>query len=223
MGAVDCAFCGQQRALAIGAPAKRRERTRLHRVKPCGERRMMLPAAEDRPPGLGELESVAGAVELLGQMAEARVDVSCSLAVVGRGSEALRSLEVLVSACVVAGVVCHPAGHLRQGRGGAELIGRAREQAWRNLVLEVADHRAVHVAAADLAIGVAGKPASRPRHRCPPPRLAARCRRRRWAARTDRACRPGEASSLVRVAERPPGSRTAGGRCCAPRHGSFLR
>ena len=43
---------------------------------------MVIAAAEDRPAGLGQAQAVAGAVEVLHEVAEARVDVGGELDVI---------------------------------------------------------------------------------------------------------------------------------------------
>lgn len=116
---------------------------------------MVDPAAQDGPARLGRPERVAGAVQVLGEVAVARVDVRGELYVVGSGCEPQGAVEVLVGDGVLAGVVSHPSRHLGQGGRRGEHVAGAGEQLRRDLVLEVANDGAVHVSAADLSIGVA--------------------------------------------------------------------
>src|SRR3954470_1998429 len=82
MHAIEGVVGGEQRALAIGSAAQGGEGAGLHRLEASAEGGMVRTAAEDGAASLGVVESGAGVAELLGQVAEAGVDVGGELEVV---------------------------------------------------------------------------------------------------------------------------------------------
>lgn len=95
------------------------------------------------------------AVSVLGEVARTGVDMGRQLDVIGRGGEAKSPIEMTLRERVVTRIVRHPAGHLRQRRGRVEHVRRAVEESRRYLASEIADHRAIDVAAAEPPIRVA--------------------------------------------------------------------
>jgi hypothetical protein len=87
-------------------------------------------------------------------VAEAGVDVCSQLNVIAHGGELQGSTEVLLREVVMAGVVGHPAGHLRESSDCAESVLATVDETRRDLVLQVPDHRSVHVAATHPAVSL---------------------------------------------------------------------
>ena len=135
MDAIKGALGGHECASAVCTTSQGRERAGFHREQPRAEGWVVSTTAKNCAPGLGQAQAVAGTVELLHEVAHARVHVRGQFDVVGRRGETQRALEMLVCASVVAGVVSHPAGHLGEGGRGAEEVGRALEQERSDLLL----------------------------------------------------------------------------------------
>jgi hypothetical protein len=79
MRAVEGALRGHEGSCAVAAAAQRRERARLHRIQTGAEGGVVVAATEDRPAGLGQVESVTWAIELLNEVTEAGVHVGRQL------------------------------------------------------------------------------------------------------------------------------------------------
>jgi hypothetical protein len=146
--------CVQQQAAppALGSLTERGERTRLHRMQPSRDGRTVFGAPEYVRAHLRKLQRFMRATHVLREMTHAGVDVSRQLNVAGRGGKAKGAIEMPLREPIMAGVVRHPAGHLRQGGGGGIRGGRAGAQFGLDLACEIADRRAIEVSAADLSI-----------------------------------------------------------------------
>jgi hypothetical protein len=68
------------------------------------------------------------------------MDMRRQFDVIGHGAESERSTEVTLREVIVAGVVGHPAGHLRKSGRGVEELLVAVDEARRYLSLEVLNH-----------------------------------------------------------------------------------
>jgi hypothetical protein len=84
VAAIERTVGGEQRAFAVGASSQAGECAGLHRVETGAERGVVRSTPEDAATRLGEAESVSWLVEVLGEVAEAGVDVRRQLDVVHR-------------------------------------------------------------------------------------------------------------------------------------------
>jgi hypothetical protein len=121
-------------------------------MQPSRDGRSVFLAPEYVCAHLRELQRFVWAICLLGEMTHAGVDVSRQLNVTCRGGKAKRAIEMALRDRIMARVVRHPAGHLRQSRCGGIRGGSALAQLGLDLAREIADRCAVEVTAADLSI-----------------------------------------------------------------------
>jgi hypothetical protein len=129
-----------ERACAVGSASEAGEGSGLHGVQAGGECWVMGLPVQEGDAGLRPLEGVPWAILVHRQVAEAGMDVRCQFDVIGHGAESERSTEMSLRQVIVAGVVGHPAGHLRKSGRRIEELLVAVDETGRNLLLKVLDH-----------------------------------------------------------------------------------